>query len=43
MLKKTAAKESFNYQTTFDYYIYEVTADVKSIHIENRTYLIQAY
>ena len=43
MLKKTAAKESFNYQTTFDCYTYKVTADLKSINIENRTYLIRAY
>ena len=36
--KKTAAKESFNYQTTFNYQTYKMTADVKSINIKNRTH-----
>ena len=36
--KETRAKESFNYQTKFDYWSYKMTADVKSIDIKNRTY-----
>ena len=35
MLKKTAAKESFNYQTTLPYQTYKMTADIKSIDIKN--------
>ena len=31
-------KENFNYQATFDYWSYKVTADVKSINIKNHTY-----
>ena len=37
-VKKAAVKESFNYQTTFDYYTYKINGDVKSIEIKNRTY-----
>ena len=38
MLKKTAAKESDDYQTTLPYQTYKMTANVKSIVIKNRTY-----
>ena len=38
MLKKAAAKESDNYQTTLPYQTYKMTANVKSIVIKNRTY-----
>ena len=37
-VKKTAVKESFKYQTTFDYQTYKINSDVKSIEIKNRTY-----
>ena len=38
--KKSAANKSFNYQTTFHYWSYKMTADVKSINIKNRTYYV---
>ena len=37
-MPKTAAKESFNYQTTTPYWAYKITADVKSIENKNRKY-----
>ena len=36
--KRAGAKEIFNYQTTFDYWTYKMTADVKSINIKIRAY-----
>ena len=36
-VKKTASKESLNYQTTLPYQTYKMTANVKSIDIKNRT------
>ena len=38
MLKKTNAKESFNYQTILDYRSYEMAANVKNISIKNHSY-----
>ena len=38
MLKKTNAKESFNYQTILDYWSYEMAANVKNISIKNHSY-----
>ena len=38
MLKKTAAKDSINYQTTLPYLTYKMTADVESIDIKSRTH-----
>ena len=35
---ETDAKESFDHQATFNYQIYKMTADVKSISIKNRIY-----
>ena len=37
-MPKTAAEESFNYQTTPPYWTYKITADVKSIENKNRKY-----
>ena len=37
-VKKTVVKKSLNYQTTLPYQTYKMTANVKSIHIKNRTY-----
>ena len=34
--KETGVKESFNCQTTFDYWNYKMTVDFKSIDIKNR-------
>ena len=38
--KETGAKESFHYQTTFDYWPDKMTADIKYIDIKNRSYYL---
>ena len=38
--KTIGAEKSFNYQTTFVYWSYEMATDIKSMNIKNRTYYI---